>query len=175
MQFITLPGIGGSGDRHWQTLWERNEDAFNRITVKDWDRPNLQEWFYAVETAVSDSAERPILVAHSLSCLLVAEYVARTPSKVLGAFLVAPPDPASKPFPKQAASEFVSLGRLPLERPSLVLASTNDPYGTLDYARRRASNWRGEIVELGACGHLNDLGEWPEGRRLLTAFAAGLR
>jgi predicted alpha/beta hydrolase family esterase len=21
--YVTLPGIGGSGDPHWQTLWER--------------------------------------------------------------------------------------------------------------------------------------------------------
>lgn len=175
MQFITLPGIGGSGDQHWQTLWEKNETSFNRMTVEDWDRPSLREWLDAVDAVVSDTAVRPILVAHSLSCLLAAEYVARTSSKVAGAFLVAPPDPTSKPFPKQAAAEFVSAGHQPLECPSVILASTNDPYGTLDYAKQRTSEWCGELVDLGPCGHVNDLGEWKEGRRLLTAFAAGLR
>jgi predicted alpha/beta hydrolase family esterase len=60
----------------------------------------------------------------------------------------------------------------------LIVASSNDPYSTIDYAHQRRNQWNTGIVEVGPHGHINassGLGAWEQGRALLTAFAAGLR
>lgn len=174
MHYINLPGIGGSGERHWQTIWETEETVFSRIAVKDWNAPDLDEWLSSVDEAIEKASGACILVAHSLSCLLAAEYIQQNPKRVKGVFLVAPPDPDSPVFPREEAAEFVTVGQGNLGCPAVVLASQDDPYGDLGYARRRANEWNASLIELGHNGHLNDLGEWTDGRRLLSAFNAGI-
>jgi len=59
----------------------------------------------------------------------------------------------------------------------LIIASSNDPFASLNYTRRRAAEWGAGLVELGALGHINGkggLGKWQEGLNLLHAFKAGL-
>ena len=173
---ILLPGIGGSGESHWQTLWERRDAAMTRFQPGDWDKPELGAWIDALETAVQGAAKPPVLVAHSLACLLVAHWQAMSTTAVAGAFLVAVPDPASDAFPREAAS-FANPPERPLRMPSLIVASSNDPFGTPDYSRRRAAEWECGLIEIGAAGHINGqsgLGDWQEGLNLLTAFRAGL-
>lgn len=173
---IILPGIGGSGESHWQTLWERQNTSMARFQPGDWDKPELEAWMDALETAVRGAGKPPVLVAHSLACLLVAHWRAASTSTVAGAFLVAVPDPGSPAFPQPAAS-FANPPATPLRMPSLIIASSNDPYGTPDYSRQRAMQWGCGLVEIGAAGHINGqsgLGDWREGLNLLTAFQAGL-
>ena len=175
--FITLPGIGGSGDAHWQTLWERADERFMRFQPSTWDEPELSNWIDAVDKALLATRTNPVLVAHSLSCLLVAHWARRSMKSVSGAFLVSVPDPAGPKFPAEAAS-FRDVPTTPLPFPALIVASTNDPYGTIAYARSRAEAWRAGLVEVGALGHINGssgVGDWPQGRQLLDAFSAGLR
>lgn len=146
-----------------------------RFAPRSWDTPNLDDWIAALDKAVETSREPPLLVAHSLACLLVAHWQARSARVIRGAFMVAVPDPEGKAFPKEAAS-FADPPSGRLRFPSLVIASSDDPYGTLDYVRSRADGWGSGLVELGALGHLNagsGLGAWSEGLALFTAFAAG--
>lgn len=171
-QLIILPGIGGSDPAHWQTRWEAVSPNARRFQPADWDRPDLQDWIGALDRAVAEAPEPPVLIAHSLACLLVAHWRDRTGLAVKGALLVAVPDPSRPAFPIGAA-DFQSVPSGPLGFPSLIVASTNDPYASVDYARSRAHQWGGDIVSVGACGHLNGqsgLGDWPEGRRLLAGF-----
>lgn len=171
-QLIILPGIGGSDHAHWQTHWEATRPNARRFQPADWDRPDLQDWIEALDRAVAEAPEPPVLVAHSLACLLVAHWRGKTSLAVKGAFLVAVPDPSGPAFPVDAA-EFQPVPSGPLGFPSLIVASSDDPYGSMDHARSRAHQWGGDIVSVGACGHLNgqsDLGDWPEGRRLLAGF-----
>jgi predicted alpha/beta hydrolase family esterase len=117
-----------------------------------------------------------MLVAHSLACLLVAHWVARTRGRVAGAFLVSVPDPEGPSFPA-AAHSFAAPPSTPLRFPALIVVSENDPYGSPAHAQQRAATWRAGMVTVGAFGHLNSsssLGDWPEGRRLLAAFEASL-
>ncbi|MBR0712616.1 alpha/beta hydrolase [Bradyrhizobium liaoningense] len=175
-KMITLPGIGGSGDTHWQTLWERAESGFMRFKPASWDHPHLDDWIQSLEHAVAACDGPPVLVAHSLACLLVAHWAARSSSPVAGTFLVSVPDPEGSAFPAEAAS-FRSVPTAPLRCPSLVIASTDDPYGELTQTRRRAHEWRSGLIVAGALGHINassGLGDWPQGRGLLDAFCAGL-
>jgi predicted alpha/beta hydrolase family esterase len=60
------------------------------------------------------------------------------------------------------------LRRLPF--PSVVVASTDDPYVTTERARRFAEAWGSRFVTVGDAGHINSqssLGDWPAGFALL--------
>lgn len=173
---LILPGIQGSGPGHWQSLWERRDPRVRRVQQRDWDAPQLQDWLQALEPAVAGAGGPVVLAAHSLGCLLCAHWAARTRLAVRRALLVAPPDPEGPGFPK-AASSFVPLPSGSLPFPSVVVASRDDPYGSIASAQRRATAWGSEFVDLGARGHINadsGLGDWPEGwARVQALFAAG--
>ncbi|QGZ35570.1 RBBP9/YdeN family alpha/beta hydrolase [Stappia indica] len=174
---LVLPGIGGSGEAHWQTLWEAEDAGLTRFAPADWDRPDLAEWTGALERALAGFSRPPLLIAHSLACLLVAHAAESIAGRVRGAFLVAVPDPDGPAFPGEAAS-FRDLPAQALPFPALIIASSDDPYGTREHARRRAQDWGAGLVEIGARGHINGasgVGDWREGRRLFDAFAAGVR
>jgi len=171
--FIILPGIGGSDEAHWQSEWQRPSLASRRFSPASWDRPDLKDWTRALERAVAAAATPPVLIAHSLSCLLVAHWQKISQLAAAGAFLVAVPDPSSPVFPA-VARDFSDVPRDPFRFPSMIVASINDPYGTSDYAKARAAQWGSDIHIVGALGHISSashLGEWPEGRKLLAAFA----
>jgi len=173
---IILPGIGGSGEAHWQSLWEKAEPQFLRFQPTNWDEPDLRDWIQSLERAVNNCKRPPVLVAHSLACLLVVHWAMQSNSSVAGAFLVSVPDPEGPKFPSAAAS-FRVVPEKPLRFPSLVVASTDDPYGTLAYVRLRSVQWRTSLVIAGALGHINassGLMDWPQGRGLLEAFCAGV-
>ncbi len=54
--------------------------------------------------------------------------------------------------------------------PSILAASSNDPFLALDRARGLAADWGSRLVELGPCGHLNTAsgyGPWLRGEALL--------
>jgi predicted alpha/beta hydrolase family esterase len=60
------------------------------------------------------------------------------------------------------------LGRLPF--PSVVVASTDDPYVTIERARTFADGWGSRLVTVGDAGHINSqsgLCDWPAGFALL--------
>ncbi|WP_249692314.1 alpha/beta hydrolase [Stappia sp. WLB 29] len=174
---LVLPGIGGSDEAHWQSLWEAEDAGLTRFAPADWDRPELAEWTGALERALAGFSRPPLLIAHSLACLLVAHAAEKIAGRVRGAFLVAVPDPDGSAFPIEAAS-FRDVPARALPFPALIIASSDDPYGTPEHARRRARDWGAGLVEIGARGHINGasgLGAWREGRMLFDAFAAGAR
>ncbi|MDK1373319.1 MULTISPECIES: alpha/beta hydrolase [unclassified Sinorhizobium] len=171
---IILPGISGSGEAHWQTLWEKEDPRMQRFRPTNWNEPQLPDWISALERSVTAAPAPPILVAHSLACLLVAHWQQVSTLPIAGAFLVAVPDPQGAAFPNEAKS-FANPPTGALRFPSLIVASADDPYGTLDYARARAGQWQSRLVEIGACGHINGesgLRDWPAGLDLLRSFAA---
>ena len=177
MNYINVPGIGNSGPTHWQSYWEAQEQAFKRFSAPDWDHPVLDDWIEALDREVRNVTAPTILVAHSIGCLLVVHWAKRSRNAIAGAFLVAVPDPAGPNFPQTAAS-FGHVSETPLRFPVVMIASRNDPYGPFDYVVTRASQWRAPIIDIGSKGHINgasELGAWPRGRQLLTAFAAGTR
>lgn len=172
--YIILPGITGSGAEHWQTHWEAENRTFRRFRPSDWNQPDLEDWMKALDAEVAASTERPVLVAHSLACLLVAHWQAKSTHAVAGAMLVAVPDPGGSAFPAEAAS-FADPPTSRFRFPSVVVASGTDPYGTADYSRMRATQWGSRLIEAGDLGHINSasgLGAWPQGRAILEGFMA---
>jgi len=171
---LVLPGLGSSGPRHWQTLWELRHPKWQRVNLRDWDSPVCDDWVYALDAAVKACPSPPLLVAHSLACLLVAHWAYRSSLAPKGAFLVAVPDPQSASFPATARG-FVPVPMEPFAFRTLVVASTNDSFGSLAHANHCAIVWGGSFVDIGQAGHINadsGHGEWTEGYTLLQQFMA---
>jgi predicted alpha/beta hydrolase family esterase len=175
---LVLPGYGGSGPLHWQTLWEKANPNFTRVEEKDWEAPHRGEWVETLEAAVRRSGPDTVLVAHSLACLQVAHWVAHrvlpstAASPIRAAFLVAPPDPDGPAFPP-AAQGFSPVPLGPFPFPALVVGSTNDPYAGVDFTQTCARSWGAHFVSAGPLGHINaasGLGEWDEGMDLLLSL-----
>lgn len=169
MKVLMLPGIGNSGPEHWQTRWEQINNNYIRVNQLSWDNPNCSEWIESLEESVRSAGPSTILVAHSLACLLVAHWAAKTNLQIKAALLVAVPNPKNPIFPTQAAGfEPLPIQSLPFK--SIVVASSNDPYGGISYAEECASIWGSDLVNIGGAGHINSssgLGAWPEGHKLL--------
>ena len=168
---LILPGIGNSGPQHWQTYWQQANPGFERVQQRDWDNPACEEWVAALDAAVNrtDSAQ-VVLVAHSLACLVVAHWAAKPHAPIKAAMLVAVPDPGGPNFPKEATG-FSVTPRQKFSFPSMVVASTDDPYGTFAYTSGLARVWGSELVNVGNCGHINSssgLGAWDKGYELLV-------
>lgn len=167
---LILPGFGNSGEAHWQSLWEQGESDFKRVVQKDWLRPVCAEWVLSLESVLKEANSDVVLVAHSIACLVVAQWVSNKNHAVIkGALLVAPPNPHGTTFPQDAIG-FDQIHNGCFDFPSIVVASTNDEYATLEYAKNLAKNWGSEFVNVGAKGHINAnsaLGFWDEGWDLL--------
>jgi predicted alpha/beta hydrolase family esterase len=177
---VTVPGYGGSGADHWQTHWERDLPA-TRFRPGSWDEPESQDWADALTRAVRDRAGhdgaghvgdgQAVLVAHSLGCLAAASWLAEHgPGEVVGALLVAVPDPSGLAFPAAATAGGFRAVRRRLPVPVTVVVSDDDPFASADWARDLAAVWGAEVVRIGAAGHVNDvsgLGAWPAGRGIL--------
>jgi predicted alpha/beta hydrolase family esterase len=142
---------------------------------RDWDRPERDEWMPALASAVAAAGPRVVFVAHSLACLQVAHWAQRSARPVRGALLVAVPDPASAAFPAEAAS-FGPVPLAPLPFHSIVVASRDNPYGSLAHAARCARGLGSRLVCIGAAAHIDaasHLGAWPAGFELLRSLVDG--
>jgi predicted alpha/beta hydrolase family esterase len=162
---LLLPGLYDSGPQHWQSVWEREHPSFQRIVQRDWETPDRSEWVATLQGAVAASDAPVVFVAHSLGCCLVAHWSAAQAGPVQGALLVAPSDVEADSYPPGTTGFApMPLDRLPF--PSIVLASTDDPYVAVGRARQFAEAWGSRLEVLGPRGHINsasDLGSWPEG------------
>jgi predicted alpha/beta hydrolase family esterase len=166
---LIVPGIGNSGPSHWQSLWEQGHPLWRRVRQRDWDHPVCDEWVIALDAAIAGFPAPPVLIAHSIGCLVVAHWICRFSAPVKAAFLAAVPDPESPNFPMTARG-FRPVPLVPFPFPSLVVASTDGPFGSVIHAERCAVAWGGAFVEIGSAGHINvdsGYGDWPGGLVLL--------
>ena len=179
MRVLIVPGWSDSGPRHWQTVWER-KNGYERLRQRDWVNPEVEEWTAALDAAVTAHAGDTVLVAHSLGCLTVAQWAAsyrESAAQVKSALLVAPFDAGSHPGCPRSMRRFAAKPTA-LPFPSVVVASENDHYGTLEFAEAAARGWKSRLVNVGAAGHINvesGHGPWPEGERLLRDLVAGVK
>ena len=93
---LTVPGLGGSGPSHWQSLWESARPDTVRVELGMWNTPHRNAWVTKLDQAISAAQAPVILAAHSLGCLAVAWWAELTRQPygwpVAGALLVAPAD-----------------------------------------------------------------------------------
>ena len=78
---------------------------------------------------------------------------------------------------RRAALGFPPCRSLELPFPSMLLASTDDPFCRLERARHFAAAWGSELIEVGPAGHISadsGHGAWPDGVLRFGRFLAGL-
>ncbi len=171
---VIVPGLGNSGPDHWQSRWEAKLPNTYRTALRDWDGSDRTERVESLLRA-TDACIRPIvLVAHSLGVLTVAHAAPHLPSeRIKGAFLVCPPEIENNDFPLPIDASFKPIPRTPLPFPTILVASSNDPYGSLDFANELARTWKSTLVDAGEAGHINTEsghGPWPEGLMRFAGF-----
>ncbi|GAA0833863.1 RBBP9/YdeN family alpha/beta hydrolase [Cupriavidus pauculus] len=170
LQILTVPGLHGSGPAHWQSRWEALYPDWQRIEQHDWGRPSLPLWAERVSEGVSRAqrvaSRGAVLVAHSFGCLATLRQASLDPVGIAGALLVAPADPD-----KFGVGTLLPTWRLPF--PTIVVASTNDPWMSQRTAFSWGTLWGSELVDAGPRGHINadsDLDDWPAGQALLATL-----
>ena len=188
VDILMVPGWTGSGPDHWQSRWEARLKTARRILVPDVNKPVRGDWVKAIHAAVEVATRPVVIVAHSCGVPAVAHAAQTMPHRrVVGAFLVAPPDvtnlaPLEAMMAEaQRAGEtglallvgFAPLPTEPFPFPSLVVASRNDKFCSFEAAGDMALDWGSELVDAGEVEHLNTAsghGPWPEGALRFGAF-----
>jgi predicted alpha/beta hydrolase family esterase len=168
---LIIPGLGNSGPQHWQTLWEASQPEYRRVQQNDWEHPRCSDWTRNIDAAISSAESPVVLVAHSMGCIATVHWALSSGANrpVAAAFLVAPPDVEADTIPAGPIGFApCPLSRLPFK--SLVVASTTDPFATLERAKLFAASWGSELIILESAGHINaasGYGSWPEGAKRL--------
>ena len=174
---LVVSGLWDSGPQHWQTQWQKEQPAWARVAHRDFAAPERDEWVAELDAAIAACEGPPVLLAHSLGCMLVAQWaLSGSILQIAGAMLVAPSDVEAPSYPIDA-NGFVPVPMVTLPFPSLLVASSNDEYAAIARSRAWARAWGSELVEIGDAGHINGdagYGPWPEGLRLLQAFTEKL-
>jgi uncharacterized protein len=166
-----IPGLGNSGPEHWQTFFESSGTNFRRINQQEWDAPVCSDWLSTIEKELTGiDLSTVILIGHSLGCATIAHWASQYNKQPKGALMVAPSDleaPQYKTFPATGFDP-MPLQKIPFK--TIVVASEDDPWVSLERARFFANNWGSEFINIGNAGHINaasGYGEWEEGLSIL--------
>ncbi len=174
IRLLHVPGGGNSGPDHWHTHWERTDPRCERVMQSDWIDGTRQDWVATLDRHVRASQVPTVLVAHSLGNLAVAHWAAEQADDlgpVIAGMLVAPVDVDSERL--DPASIYVRFRPLPMARlpfPSTLVASSDDPWLSIERAAELAAAWGSTFVDLGPQQHLGSeclLETWPVGRGLV--------
>ena len=159
---LIVPGLRNSGPTHWQTGFEAQLPDTRRVEQADWEVTCLSDWAARVREEIDAIGEAVWIVAHSFGCLASVTAAFVRPEKVLGALLVAPADPHRFGEPTALLEEKLAF-------PSLVVASSNDPWVKASTAEFWAGQWGSDYLNIGQAGHINvdsGHGPWPQGLAL---------
>ena len=182
---VIVPGVGDSGPAHWQSLMEGSHGGAIRAQQDDWNAPIRQDWVEGLRRTLATIGRPVVLVGHSAGSVTIVHWAAahsHAPG-VVGALLVAPADletelPDGTPLDFLEDAGWVPCPRVALPFPSILVASSDDPYATLPRSEEMARDWGSRFVGLGSAGHINadaGFGPWSLGdslvRELLTRVA----
>ncbi|MBD2460098.1 alpha/beta hydrolase [Oscillatoria sp. FACHB-1407] len=181
---LLVPGYLNSAPGHWQSLWEEEHPEFRRVMQRDWEAPDRQEWIQTLDQAIYTSAAPVVLAGHSCGSVAIALWGEQWRGRwgeqhnscpVIGALLVAPADcEAADAIP--AIQPLAPMPRTPLPFPSIVVASSNDPYIRLPRAQAFAQAWGSRLQVLQGAGHIttdSGYGDWAEGKQWLQELMNG--
>lgn len=176
-QLLIIPGLGGSGETHWQSLWCQKFPNAVSVIQDDWENPEIENWLPRLEKTIAKLTNPTILVAHSLGVITAVHWTNRhSNTHIIGALLVAPADVDSEAHVPEIIRNFAPIPLSKLNFPSILITSTNDPYISIERASYLAENWGSELVTIGEKGHINtesNLGFWEEGQFYLNKLSLG--
>ncbi|WP_153797126.1 RBBP9/YdeN family alpha/beta hydrolase [Foetidibacter luteolus] len=176
---LVIPGLGDSGENHWQTLWLKEISNTVKVSQDNWDEPSLNHWITRLNETIDELDDKIVLVAHSLAVSLVAHWAERFKNpNVVGALLVAPADVDSPEHTPGVVRSFAPMPLLKFPFPTIVVASDNDSFVSVERAKFFAGNWGSSFVNIGAKGHINsdsNLGNWQEGQQYLAKLLQAIR
>jgi uncharacterized protein len=165
-----VPGLGNSGLEHWQTFFEQSNGNFQRIIQQEWDAPDCNDWVTTIDKAITGyDPATVILIGHSLGCTTIAHWATQYNKKIKGALLVAPSD-IENPVYTFPATGFSPIPVKKISFKTIVVASTNDQWVSLERANYFADCWGSEFVNIGDAGHINadsGHGKWQQGLEIL--------
>ncbi len=171
---LIVPGWQNSGPDHWQSRWERQLKTARRVEQADWEYPLKDEWVARLVHEVGAASRPVVLIAHSCGATAVAHAAqAMNADRIAGAFLVAPPDMEVMDGWPANEGGFAPTPLTPMPFPSILVASSDDPYCTLEKSRAFADAWGSTFIDAGPAGHINTEsghGPWPEGLMQLGWF-----
>src|SRR5437762_2321820 len=172
--YFIIPGLGNSGPEHWQTWFENSADNFQRIQQQEWETPDCTDWITTIDKAISVvDPSTVVLIGHSLGCPTIVHWAIRYNKKIKGALLVSPSDVEAPAYKKFTTTGF---GPMPLEAinfKTIVVASENDEWVTLERAKFFAASWGSEFINMGPAGHINvasGYGPWQQGLKILQSI-----
>lgn len=165
---LVIPGLGGSGEGHWQSWLEAQYALTQRVHQRDWHTPDLNRWADRIDATLQGQGRMQwVAVAHSFGALALVRFLQRRQpqaNEVRAALLVAPAEPRKFGL----ASVLEAGGQLGL--PTQLIGSRTDPWMSVSSARQWAQTWGAEFTDLGDVGHINvesGHGRWPLGRRIV--------
>lgn len=180
VKVLLVPGLNGSPDAHWQTVWEQERADCERAELGAWSDPDPDTWIERLDHFVQRQRSPLVLVAHSLGCIATVLWshskFHRHRDTVLGAILVAPCD--TEATSSRPLRRFAPLPRSRLEMRTILVASTDDPFATIVRSRQFASAWGSKFVNIGRAGHINadsGLGSWRFGQRIVDRMKQARR
>jgi predicted alpha/beta hydrolase family esterase len=169
---LLVPGLFNSGPEHWQSILEANHPEYHRVQQTDWETPRCTDWVRTLHASVCRIDSAVVLASHSSACATIAHYATQHgdgESRVAAAFLVAPSDVEAPTYPAGPTG----FGPMPLQKlpfRSFVVASTDDPFVTIERAEFFACCWGSRLIKIVGAGHINaasGYGRWPEGEEWL--------
>jgi uncharacterized protein len=179
---VLVPGLRGEVADHWQTRLAATLPNARVVPPLGRADPGLHTRITLLDRVLADVDGPVVLVAHSAGVLVTVHWAARFHNAaVAGALLVTPPTLARELPPEYPAIRdlrahgWLPIPRLPLEFPSIVAASENDPLADPVRLKALALAWGSRLVSLGAVGHLNPasgFGEWPGALPLVDELLA---
>lgn len=170
INYLIVPGLGNSGPEHWQTYFENSADNFYRIEQQVWDQPTCTDWIETINKKVSEfDLNSVVLIGHSLGCCTISHWAAKYKKQIKGALLVAPSDLEAPQYTFPAFG-FTPISLTKINFKTIVVASQNDEWVSIERATFFAENWGSEFINLGNAGHINVASghtNWNEGMEIL--------
>jgi len=165
LDLLFIPESGVVSPDHWIERWSGKLSTATRVEADD------ARATPARIVAMAQNAERPaLLIGHSTGAIAAA-LAAQQGARVVGAFLVAPPD--DKTLSTLDAGAWPAPPRAPLPFPSTLVASRNDPWASFEASQALAQAWGSEFIDAGEAGRIDaesGHGPWPDGLLKLAGF-----
>ncbi|MFB9079347.1 RBBP9/YdeN family alpha/beta hydrolase [Flavobacterium procerum] len=152
INYLIVPGLGNSGTKHWQGFFF----FFFRIQDKKFPQSSRGTRMGEPTCGKKDKNIREsfkififftIIIGHSLGCSTIAHWASKYKRKIKGAMLVAPSDLEAPQYTFPA----IGFAPIPLDKisfPTIVVASSDDIWVSLDRAQFFAESWGSEFINI---------------------------